>query len=68
LGKREDKDSWKNEKWYQKWQESIQIRKNIILKKLKEIDFNSEHIDYSKVIDTNVDIQKGELPFPKRFV
>jgi CRISPR-associated endonuclease Csn1 len=65
LYKREETDSWSNEKWYQKWQESIETRKELILKKLKEIDFSAEHIDYSKVINTSVDVQKGELPFPK---
>ncbi|MFA5555658.1 MAG: type II CRISPR RNA-guided endonuclease Cas9 [Flavobacteriaceae bacterium] len=65
LNKREETDSWSNEKWYQKWQDSIETRKELILKKLKEIDFSNEHIDYSKVINTSVDVQKGELPFPK---
>jgi CRISPR-associated endonuclease Csn1 len=65
LDERKEMDNWSNEKWYQKWLESIEIRKELILKKLKEIDFSTEHIDYSNVINTSVDAQKGELPFPK---
>jgi CRISPR-associated endonuclease Csn1 len=65
LDERKEKDNWTNEKWYQKWQESFEFRKELILKKLKEIDFSSEHIDYTNVINTSVDAQKGELPFPR---
>src|SRR5690606_26943317 len=64
-GERAHKDSWANENWYQKWQESLMVRENEILKKLNEIDFDAENIDYSKVINISVDLQKGEFPFPK---
>lgn len=65
LRKNEQKDSWKDESWYQKWQESLTVRKNEILQKLKVIDFDAEKIDFSKVINTSVDLSKGEIPFPK---
>lgn len=65
LVKPQKQDGWANEKWHQKWQESLENRKKEILRKLKEVDFNAERIDYSNVVNTNVDIQKGELPFPK---
>ncbi|HQE11793.1 MAG TPA: HNH endonuclease domain-containing protein [Flavipsychrobacter sp.] len=65
LAEREQKDSWKDESWYQKWQKNLVTRESEILQKLKEIDFNAEEIDYSKVINTSVDLQKGEIPFPK---
>lgn len=65
LDKREDKDCWTSEQWYQNWQEHLEIRKEQILRKLKEIDFTADSIDYSKVINTNVDTQKREIPFPK---
>lgn len=65
LGKQEQKDSWINEDWHQKWQESILVREQEILKKLKCIDFDVENVDYSKVVNTGVDFQKGEIPFPK---
>lgn len=64
LGEREQQDSWANESWCQKWQESLTVRKNEILQKLKAIDFNTEKPDYSKVKNTNVDFINGELPFP----
>lgn len=65
LAEQEQKDSWTNESWYQKWQEILIIRKNEILRKLKEIDFDAESVDYSKIVNVNVDLQKGEIPFPK---
>lgn len=65
LDTRENKDSWTSEQWYQNWQEHLGIRKEQILRKLKEMDFTADSIDYAKVINTNVDLQKGEIPFPK---
>ena len=64
LGKQENEDAWENELWYQKWQESVEIRKEIILKKLKYIDFNAIKPDYSEVRNTEVDLIRGELAFP----
>lgn len=58
-------DQWSTEQWYVKWKENLAVREEEILLKLKEIDFNVENIDYDKVIITNVDLQNGELPFPK---
>jgi len=58
-------DSWAIEPWYIKWKESLELRKNEILNKLHKIDFSSETPDYSAVILSTVDIQAGEIPFPK---
>src|SRR5690606_2009751 len=58
-------DQWSTEQWYVKWKENLAVREEEILLKLKEIDFNVENIDYDKVIITNVNLQNGELPFPK---
>ncbi|MGX1025245.1 type II CRISPR RNA-guided endonuclease Cas9 [Psychroflexus sp. MBR-150] len=58
-------DRWSTEQWYLIWKEKLAKRKEEILRKLKEIDFNAENIDYNKVVNTNVDLQKGEIPFPK---
>src|SRR5690606_22228680 len=65
LGKREREDSWAKEIWYRKWQDGLSKRQSEILKRLSHIDFNTDRIDYKKAINTNVDYQKGELPFPK---
>lgn len=48
-----------------KWQTSIKERANVILRKLKSIDFNEQTINFQDAIYTNVDLRKGELPFPK---
>lgn len=58
-------DQWSTEQWYLKWTESLAVRKEEILLKLEEIDFSAENIDFSKIVSTNVDLQKGEIPFPK---
>ncbi|WP_288763836.1 type II CRISPR RNA-guided endonuclease Cas9 [uncultured Weeksella sp.] len=65
LGKQEYEDAWAKESWYQKWQKSNEDRKEEILKKIKNIDYDTDKVDYEKVVNTNVDYQKGELPFPK---
>ncbi|WP_458627354.1 type II CRISPR RNA-guided endonuclease Cas9 [Winogradskyella sp. PC D3.3] len=59
------KDKWKTEQWFIKWKKSLLKREEAILQKLEQLNFLSKEIDYSKVVDTNVDVQKGELPFPK---
>lgn len=58
-------DKWEKEQWYINWKNSLEGRKDEILSKLKEIDFKSEIVDYSNVVNTDIDIQKGEIPFPK---
>ncbi|WP_268223340.1 type II CRISPR RNA-guided endonuclease Cas9 [Sinomicrobium oceani] len=60
LSEREESDQWVTEKWYVKWKESLIDREGDILRKLKEIDFDAENIDYGKVVNTSV-----EIPFPK---
>ena len=68
LGERDFKDSWLNEKWYSKWKSSLEERKSEILNRLNKINFepkNDDKVDFSKVVKTNVDLQKGEIPFPK---
>ena len=60
LSEREESDQWVTEKWYVKWKESLIAREGDILRKLKEIDFDAENIDYGKVVNTSV-----EIPFPK---
>lgn len=58
-------DKWEKEQWYINWKESLEARKDEILRKLKKIDFNADEVNYSNVIKTEVEIQKGEIPFPK---
>lgn len=58
-------DQWSMERWYMKWNKKLTIREEEILQKLKELDFNAKNIDYNKVVNTNVDLQKGEISFPK---
>ncbi|MGO3706906.1 MAG: type II CRISPR RNA-guided endonuclease Cas9 [Mesonia hippocampi] len=65
LNKPKEIDQWSTKQWYVKWKENLTVRKEEILLRLKEIDFNVENIDYDKIINTNVDLQNGELPFPK---
>lgn len=65
LGEKSQEDGWANEEWYKKWQESLLVRKEEILLKLKDIDFDTENVDYSKAINTNVNFQEKEIPFPK---
>ncbi len=65
LGEVKQIDPWATEQWYVKWQESLVSRQKEILQKLQEIDFNVKNVDYSKVVNTSVDLQKGEIPFPK---
>lgn len=65
LGELAQEDSWENENWYRNWQESLMIRKDEILQKLNEINFDAENIDYSDAINTSVDLQNREIPFPK---
>ncbi len=65
LGKQECEDSWVKESWYQKWVSGLAKRQGEILQRLSQIDFDAERVDFTKVVNTNVDYQKGELPFPK---
>lgn len=65
LSEKEETDKWATEKWYQDWKETLLTRKKEILQRIKKIDFNAEEIDYSQVVNTDVDLKKGELPFPK---
>ncbi len=65
LSEPKESDQWTTEEWYVKWKESLIAREKDILRKLKEIDFSAENIDYNKVVNTIVDLQKGEIPFPK---
>ncbi|PWH81859.1 type II CRISPR RNA-guided endonuclease Cas9 [Brumimicrobium oceani] len=65
LGKQNQIDKWEKEPWYTKWNEKLYKRKKEILEKLNMVDFNEEKSDFSKVINTSIDIQQGELPFPK---
>lgn len=60
LSEPKESDKWATEGWYVKWKESLVVREEDILRKLKEIDFNAENIDYGKVVNTSV-----EIPFPK---
>lgn len=64
-GDKEKKYAWESESWYVKWKNSNEIRKEEILKRLSKIDFTAENTNYSVVVETNVDLQKGEIPFPK---
>lgn len=64
-GEQPKTDKWITEQWYLQWQENLLARKNEILKRVEEVDFDSDEIDYSKVINTNVDLRKGEIPYPK---
>ncbi|HOF16854.1 MAG TPA: HNH endonuclease domain-containing protein [Bacteroidales bacterium] len=65
LGERDNEYYWTSEKWYKDWQATLEERKLEILKRLKNIDFNADKPDYSKVEHTDIDLSKGELPFPK---
>lgn len=65
LGKLEYEDVWAKESWYQKWRKKLVERQEEILKKIKNIDYDTDKVDYSLAINTNVNYQKGELPFPK---
>ncbi len=65
LGERDNEYYWTSEKWYKDWQATLEERKLEILKRLKNIDFNADKPDYSKVEHTDIDFSKGELPFPK---
>src|SRR5690606_29078398 len=65
LSEPKEADKWATEQWYVKWKENLISREKQILQKLKEIDFNVENIDYGKVVNTNLDLQKGEIPLPK---
>ncbi len=65
MGENNQKYAWKNEKWYQDWQKSLDARKSEIIERLKSIDFEKDDIDYSKAVHINVDLQKREIPFPK---
>lgn len=60
-----EKDKWEKEQWYIKWKESLYTRIETILQKLSLLDISSKEIDFSKVVDTSVDVQSGELPLPK---
>ncbi|NLI72193.1 MAG: hypothetical protein GX361_05610 [Bacteroidales bacterium] len=65
LAKRDKEDTWITEKWYKKWLVELNNRKNTILTKLKDIDFSDDEVDYSNVVNVEVNVQKGEIPFPK---
>src|SRR5690606_24292899 len=65
LGKQEYEDSWVKESWYQKWVSGIAKRQGEILQRLSQIDLDEDSVDFAKAVNTNVDYQKGELPFPK---
>lgn len=59
LSEPKESDKWATEGWYVKWKESLVVREEDILRKLKEIGFNAENIDYGKVVNTSI-----EIPFP----
>src|SRR5699024_6461450 len=65
LADKEQNDFWENQKWYKKWKSGLKERKREILKRLSEIDFAQEKVDYSKAVLTDVNKGKGEIPFPK---
>lgn len=65
LSKQKYEDAWAKESWYQKWREELVERQEEILKKIKNIDYDTDKVDYSLVVNTSVDYQQGELPFPK---
>ncbi|QDH80926.1 hypothetical protein FKX85_18500 [Echinicola soli] len=67
-GNKDKKYTWENEVWHKKWKSTLEKRKSEILNRLSKINFelqDDEKVDYSKVVVTNVDLQKGEIPFPK---
>lgn len=65
LGVQNKEDVWANENWYIKWQKELELRKFEIIKKLKEIDFEEETLDFKEVVQTVVNLQNNEIPFPK---
>jgi CRISPR-associated endonuclease Csn1 len=65
LNEQNKKNQWEKEKWYLKWKESLVEREKDILRRIKNIDLNAEKIDYSNVVNTRVDVEKGEIPLPK---
>ena len=48
-----------------KWQEKYPERAKTILNKINEIDWSSEVVDLNNIILNDVNIRRGQLPFPK---
>ncbi|MBN2892261.1 MAG: hypothetical protein JXL97_10360 [Bacteroidales bacterium] len=65
LSDKKEDDKWINENWYKEWQKRLTQRKNEILYKINNIDFDADKIDYSNAIIVDIDQKSGELPFPK---